>query len=553
MRLIRVFLGVALLGMAAASVAEPTHYVVFEIGKDGAAEPVYYTRVDLPSPAIAVKVREDGVAGSEHERVDYRLFRGGVDVGEESVEVPTVIRGEFAPSSSPDDAIEGVRIVPERRSFVVRVPVARADALEFSSLAKRSQRFDLDALAARAANLVLGGLAPLRHDSATVAAAAGNPANRVDLLVLGDGYTSAQQARFAADAASLRTAMFAVTPYKEYASFVNWTAGFVASSQSGADHPPYAAGCTTTSCCADAAARQDPSAGRFVSTAFDGRFCTSQIHRLLTVNASKLYAAAASWPNWDKIVVVVNDTVYGGSGGSTPVTSMSPEAAQVVMHEYGHSFTLLADEYTTPYPGFPYCSDYYAGYPRCEANVTDRTTQVKWASWYTAGNPIPTPPGRSGVGLFQGARYLTSGMYRPVDQCLMRTRGRPFCPVCRQEYVRKLYAGGFGVPAAGIDTIEPGTEFPATTSPVDYTVNTQKVFGATLLAPTPNTLTAQWYLDGNPIAGANGASYTFRQTAASPATRTLQLRVTDQSPYVASTMAGNLMVSTRTWTVRVVP
>ena len=183
------------------------------------------------------------------------------------------------------------------------------------------------------------------------------------MLVMGDGYTSAQQALFDNDAMILYDAFFNLSPYKEYQSFVNWTTGFVASNQSGADHPPYQAGCTTSTCCADPEAQSDPFAGQFVNTAFSATFCPFQIHRLVTVNDGAVLAAAAAYPDWDKIVVVVNDSVYGGSGGGISVTSTHAQASQIVLHEYGHSFTELADEYSSPYPGFPACSDTSSGAP----------------------------------------------------------------------------------------------------------------------------------------------------------------------------------------------
>jgi hypothetical protein len=177
---------------------------------------------------------------------------------------------------------------------------------------------------------------------------------------------------------------------------------------------------------------------------------------------------------------------------------------------------------------------------------------VKWNSWFTPANPIPTPAGTSGVGLFQGARYLSSGMYRPVDtQCLMQFLGVPFCPVCRQEYVRTLYRGGWGAPAGGIDLIEPGSESPGTALTVDYAIGTSLPFSATLLQPSIGTLDVQWLLDGNPIGGAHSPSYAFSQVGATPAIRTLALRVRDMTSYVSPQMAGTLLEHTRSWTIRV--
>lgn len=533
-------------GLAA---ADPAHYIVFELDGEGRAQPVYYAQVDI-ALAASDTPRAKQPTAPDSERIVYHPLRGGVDLGERSLDVPLLAGGEFARDPKHGDGtIEAVRATPTQRSFVLRVPIAQADSVEFMLGGKR-QRVDLGEIAARAPSLALARYATPR---ATQATSAGNPANRVDLLVLGDGYTAAQQAKFDTDAAVLHDSYFNLTPYKEYASFVNWMTGFVASSQSGADHPAYQAGCTRTTCCSDASAQDDPLAGQAVNTAFDARYCSYQTQRLLTVNTSKVFAAAAAWPNWDMIVLVVNDTTYGGSGGTMPVTSVDPDARQIVLHEYGHSFTHLADEYDYDYPGFPGCSD-ASGSATCEANVTDRDTvgTVKWASWFTAGNPIPTPAGSAGVGLFQGARYRMSGMYRSADQCLMKTLGKPFCPVCRQEYVLSLYRGGFGEPDAGIDLIEPGSETPSPGGDLDYAARTPQRFQATLLVPSIGSLDRQWYLDGQPIAGATGASTVFQQATLLPATHTLELRVTDTTPYVSAAMSEGLLVHSRQWTLHVI-
>lgn len=527
--------------------ARPAHYVVFTLDAHEQAQPVYYARVEL---ADAPRYAATAAASADEESVSWHAWKDRTDLGERRVAIP-LLHGEFARDPEHGDgSIVAHRPVQAERSFVLRIPLDEADAVEFAG-AGMPQRFELAALAAQARALPLASRAA--HVQVAHAPLGGNPANRVDMLVIGDGYTSAQQALFDSDAMILHDAFFNLAPYKEYQSFVNWTTAFVASNQSGADHPPYQAGCTTSTCCADPEAQGDPFAGQFVDTAFSATFCPFQIHRLVTVSNGAVLAAAAAYPDWDKIVVVVNDPVYGGSGGNISVTSTHPQANQIVLHEYGHSFSKLADEYSSPYPGFPACSDISGSAP-CEANVTNQTSAglVKWSSWFTLGNPIPTPSGTPGVGLFQGARYLGTGMYRPVDtQCLMQFLGRPFCPVCRQEYVRMLYRGGWGVPAGGIDLIEPGSELPGTAQPVSYAVGTSLSFSATLLQPSIGALDVQWLLDGNPIAGATSPAYEFSQAGAVPANRTLVLRVRDQTSYVSPQMAGALLEHTRSWTIHV--
>ena len=69
------------------------------------------------------------------------------------------------------------------------------------------------------------------------------------------------------------------------------------------------------------------------------------------MDTAKVLAAAAASPDWDHIVVIVNDTTYGGSGGSIATVSTNPTALSIAQHEYGHSFTGLSDEYSDALPG----------------------------------------------------------------------------------------------------------------------------------------------------------------------------------------------------------
>lgn len=170
---------------------------------------------------------------------------------------------------------------------------------------------------------------------------------------------------------TMHDAFFGTTPFKEYQSFVNWTTGFVASNQSGATHPPYQAGCTQSTCCGDTGAQADPLGGQSVDNAFDSGFCYQQVQRLLVANTGKVLAAAASYADCDAIVVIVNDPVYGGSDGRLAVSSTHPSANRIVLHEYGHSFKKLADEYYYAQGGVSCCSD-VSGDTLCEATSPAR-------------------------------------------------------------------------------------------------------------------------------------------------------------------------------------
>ena len=196
---------------------------------------------------------------------------------------------------------------------------------------------------------------------------------------------------------------------------------------------------------------------------------------------------------WDDIFILVNSTTYGGSGGTISVASVHPQANDVIRHEYGHSFADLADEYSSAYPGYP------PGDGEPNVDYDSARSALKWAPWVDAGTPLPTPDSATYngvVGAFEGARYLTTGIYRPCRNCLMRSLGQQFCPVCKEahivEYFRRI---------APADAVAPAT---ASEVPVPAA---GAGFGVT---PIPFTgFQYAWTLGGAPLAGATGASVTL--------------------------------------------
>ncbi len=541
---------------AALAAGQPAHYLVFEVDENSAAVLVFHRRVVLSSrPASRSQAELDrarSAAASGTPVITLELIgRSGEAVHRDVVQPPEFVRGEF--HGEPEDdggwSIDSYRVPPESSAFVVRVPAIPGARLHLGGHAHAMLALDglpetPDRLPPHRASL----LAP-----ATEAVSFGNPANRVDLVIMGDGYTAAQEAEFLTDATDLENAFFGVTPFDEYRNLVNVTALFTASAESGADHPPYDASCTNSfNCCKDSAMQNDHLQGTFVDTAIGGRYCTSHIHRLLVVSTSAVLAAASAVPEWDKIIVMVHDSTYGGSGGSLSVTSTHSSAVEIARHEYGHSFGRLADEYDSAYPGFSACSDVTS--PACEANVTDETDPVltKWAPWILPTTPLPTPETstyNNVVGLFEGARYRASGMYRPRrSECLMRALNLPFCEVCRQAYVLKLYSGGWGTPASGIDLIEPGTETPPTADPVDGTGGI--TLSVDLLQPMGGpTLGVTWKIDGIPQPGPGTNSFFFAPPG--PGTYVIEIEVEDVTPFVHPAMSQGLTITNRSWTVHV--
>lgn len=240
----------------------------------------------------------------------------------------------------------------------------------------------------------------------------GPPSNRIDLVILGDGYRTEDQELLRTDAEALVASLFSLQPFKDARSLFNVKLVHVISNENGADRGSY---------------------GATRNTALGSYFFCGGIERLLCVDQTAVQRlAAAEVPEFDVALVVVNDPKYGGAGGSVPVTSTNESSSEIVRHELGHTLAGLADEYTTPYPGFPACS-VVNDCPEANASLRSTLPTSKWAHWIDPGTPMPTPVGTHGVGAFEGARYQPQGVFRPVDRlCLMQFLGEPLCPVCAE-------------------------------------------------------------------------------------------------------------------------
>jgi hypothetical protein len=153
------------------------------------------------------------------------------------------------------------------------------------------------------------------------------------------------------------------------------------------------------------------------------------------------------------IMVIVNSTEYGGSGGhvATMSTSISPPSAEIALHEMGHQAFGFADEYDC-YTCDPSETghDHYTGGDPNYPNVTTVTdpASIKWKATLTAAtDPLPTtsnddcsasdpqanPRSATYVGAYEGAYYFHCGCYRPSYTCRMKELGVPFCLVCQQH------------------------------------------------------------------------------------------------------------------------
>ncbi|UCH83084.1 MAG: T9SS type A sorting domain-containing protein [Candidatus Latescibacterota bacterium] len=294
--------------------------------------------------------------------------------------------------------------------------------------------------------------------------------DRINIVCIGDGYTAAEMSTFVNDVTTSTAYLFAEPPYAQYMSYFNVYAIEVPSNESGTDHPNTAPDCPAGT-------------GTFYSdTYFNSSFDASGIHRLLVVqNSSAVFQVLQNnFPQWDIVFLLVNHPMYGGSGGTFATFSLHESAGEIAIHELGHSFASLADEYD------------YGGVPGYEAaNTTAQTMRelIKWNNWILATTPIPTPesaPYAHLVGLFEGAVYNPTGWYRPKLDCLMRGLFYPFCEVCSEQTIISIYEV--------LSTIE---SYDPPESAVTLYKSELEEFSVATLDPSTNTVVTSWYVDGN--------------------------------------------------------
>jgi hypothetical protein len=289
---------------------------------------------------------------------------------------------------------------------------------------------------------------------------AGPSPQKVDLLILGDGYTRADMKKFEADARRLSDHLFAVSPFKERAADFNVWALAVPTQEPGISRP---------------------STGVHHASALGTRYDIFGSERYVLTLDNRALRDIAQYAPYEFIEILVNNDTYGGGGifGQFSTAAAGNDWANYLfVHEFGHHFAGLADEYyTSPVA-------YQTGGARIEpwepnVSALRDPAQLKWKRLVKAGTPLPTPwpkadyeeasrasqkrraalraanrpeaemsalfreelghtealfskaPQRHAVGAFEGANYEATGYFRPEMQCIMFDRSETFCKVCQ--------------------------------------------------------------------------------------------------------------------------
>ncbi len=300
----------------------------------------------------------------------------------------------------------------------------------------------------------------------------GDPASKVDLLILGDGYTLAERGKFENDARRLTEILFTVSPFKERRRDFNVWGLCPAAMESGVSRP------------STGIHRRSPVGATYDSFGSE---------RYVLTFDNRSFRDAASFAPYEFVEILVNDKTYGGGGIFNDFSTVAADnlwSPYVFVHEFGHHFAGLADEYYTSSVAYAPAADRTEPW---EPNVTALLdpANLKWKDLLDRATPLPTPWEKEAfekhsldiqkrrrqiraerrpesemdalfkeqkehetrslasekyagkVGAFEGAMYEAKGYFRPQADCIMFTRDDvPFCAVCRRaiERVIDLYA-----------------------------------------------------------------------------------------------------------------
>lgn len=360
---------------------------------------------------------------------------------------------------------------------------------------------------------------PARADAVDSLVASGPVTNRLNVAVLGDGYTSSasDQAKLAADARTVINGLLSFGPYQSYRGLFNIKLVHTISPSATI-----------------------PKGGVGGQTALGCYFGCGGIDRLVCcdtgVEGSVASVTAANVPEATLSIVVVNDETFGGSGGSFTVISTNTASVEILLHEFGHTLATLADEYTFPNPGYPPC-DVVEDCVEPNATLYARRPG-KWGQWVDNTECVPTLDRTRGVGYFEGCRYQETGVFKPVSNpvCLMNALGKPFCPVCAEAVSLALWSR-----ATPVDSVTPPTTSPVATAGC-------AVQSFTVAVPAnAGQLELAWSIDGVRQADATTAIGTFDTNKVAPGTHTVVATVHDATPAIRAD-PHHLTTVSETWT-----
>lgn len=294
----------------------------------------------------------------------------------------------------------------------------------------------------------------------------GDPSRKVDFLILGDGYTKDEMGKFEKDARRMMELLFATSPFKEHRKEFNIYAICPPAAESGVSRP---------------------STGVYRDSPLGASYDAFGSERYLLTYDNRKLRKVAQFAPYEFVEILANSRTYGGGGIFNlygTVAADSAQAGYVFVHEFGHHFAGLADEYYTSPVSYTVPDKAIEPWEPNVTTIAD-AQKLKWKAQLSPGVEIPTPwnkktydahlrayqsrreamraerkpeeemeklfaelgeferqffavePNKNKVGAFEGANYQSQGYYRPQLDCIMFTRSHQFCAVC-EEAIRNV-------------------------------------------------------------------------------------------------------------------
>jgi len=251
----------------------------------------------------------------------------------------------------------------------------------------------------------------------------GDPSSKVDIVVIPEGYTKDEMDKFKKDLEKFVNALFGSSPFRENKNNFNIWAVEAPSEESGTDIP-----------------RKDI----WKNTIVNSSFYTFDTERYLMTEDNKTLRNLAGNVPYDLIYIIVNTSKYGGGAiynYYSVCVSDNENFEYLVVHEFGHGFAGLGDEYYTSQVSYE--EFYKTDVEPWERNLTTLVDfDSKWKNLIDKDTPIPTPPTdeyKNKVGVFEGGGYVPKGVYRPMFDCTMKSRiVDNFCVVCKQAIQKMI-------------------------------------------------------------------------------------------------------------------